>query len=240
MTGRYSTEAIARVCHAANIELQRQAGDPAPSVPWDSETDEIRQSAISGVEAALKGVTPEELHAEWCRNKAAAGWRRGEFKDAELKIHPCLVPYGELPESERVKDRVFGAIVAAMSGGEAHACGPLLERAQEALVFERERADAAEAKVAKYESLILWGTSCASCGTVLDSCYAETVRREQAEAHLAALTETLGAAVTAAVSAERERIRKLADRNGAVCTGDEGTSCYFADLLAEPSVESQS
>jgi len=32
-------------------------------------------------------------------------------------------------------------------------------------------------------------------------------------------------------AAERERIREMADRNGAVCTGDEGTSCYFADLI---------
>lgn len=36
-------------------------------------------------------------------------------------------------------------------------------------------------------------------------------------------------------SAERERIRQLAERNGAVCTGDEGTQCYFADLIREGS-----
>ena len=42
----------------------------------------------------------------------------------------------------------------------------------------------------------------------------------------------IGAAVAAA---ERERIRQMAVRNQAVCTGDEGTSCYFADLIGEPS-----
>jgi len=31
--------------------------------------------------------------------------------------------------------------------------------------------------------------------------------------------------------AERERIAAMAGRTGAVCVGDEGTSCYFADLL---------
>jgi hypothetical protein len=36
-------------------------------------------------------------------------------------------------------------------------------------------------------------------------------------------------------AAERDRIRQLADRNGAVCTGDEGTSCYFSELIREPS-----
>jgi hypothetical protein len=34
-------------------------------------------------------------------------------------------------------------------------------------------------------------------------------------------------------AAERERIRQLAIRTQAVCTGDEGTSCYFADLIRE-------
>jgi hypothetical protein len=40
--------------------------------------------------------------------------------------------------------------------------------------------------------------------------------------------------IAAAAAAERERIRRLAIRNGAVCAGDDGTSCYFADLLREP------
>jgi hypothetical protein len=40
--------------------------------------------------------------------------------------------------------------------------------------------------------------------------------------------------VEAAVAAERDRIRDLADRTKAVCTdSDEGTRCWFADLIAE-------
>jgi len=35
----------------------------------------------------------------------------------------------------------------------------------------------------------------------------------------------------AVAAAEQERIRQLAIRTGAVCTGDEGTSCFFADLI---------
>jgi hypothetical protein len=42
------------------------------------------------------------------------------------------------------------------------------------------------------------------------------------------------AAANEAARDERERIRQMAIRNEAVCTGDEGTSCYFADLLTEP------
>jgi hypothetical protein len=39
--------------------------------------------------------------------------------------------------------------------------------------------------------------------------------------------------VPGAVTAERERIRQMAIRNNAVCVGDEGTNCYFADLIRE-------
>jgi hypothetical protein len=107
---------VARVVHAANTELQKITGDEAPSLPWDCESPEIRESAIAGVRAALEGATPEELHAEWCRNKAAQGWRRGAAKNEAEKTHPCLVPYAELPEAQRVKDAVFAAIVRAMAG----------------------------------------------------------------------------------------------------------------------------
>jgi histidine triad (HIT) family protein len=44
---------------------------------------------------------------------------------------------------------------------------------------------------------------------------------------------SMSGAYMAGAAAERERIRELADRNGAVCTGDEGTSCYFSALIRE-------
>lgn len=50
---------------------------------------------------------------------------------------------------------------------------------------------------------------------------------------LAAPFSEMAAAEKEAATAERERIRQLAIRNGAVCTGDEGTSCYFAELIKE-------
>jgi hypothetical protein len=46
---------------------------------------------------------------------------------------------------------------------------------------------------------------------------------------------TLASFYMAGVAAERARIRQLAIDNEAVCAGDEGTCCYFADLIREPS-----
>jgi hypothetical protein len=61
---------------------------------------------------------------------------------------------------------------------------------------------------------------------------AEAAKR-QAKGELAALENRLAQAIAAALMAERARIRELADRSGAVCTGDEGTSHYFSALLTE-------
>lgn len=62
----------------------------------------------------------------------------------------------------------------------------------ESVRTERGRAEAAEAKVARYESAITWGTTCLSCAAVLDSSIAETFRREQAEEKLGQAREALG------------------------------------------------
>lgn len=86
----------------------------------------------------------------------------------------------------------FEAKFAPVAAGDSCACGPLLDQAQAALEFERERAEAAEAKAGAYESGIAWGTSCLSCSAVLDSCLAETFRREGAEAKLAEAVLMLG------------------------------------------------
>ena len=52
----------------------------------------------------------------------------------------------------------------------------------EAVSAEKARAEAAERKLAVLEGALTWGTSCLSCSRILDSAYAETVRREKAEA----------------------------------------------------------
>jgi hypothetical protein len=111
----FTDEQIARVAHAANSVFQRETGDGAPSPPWDDAPEWMRQSAVEGVAAARKGVTPEELHERWMESKARDGWMYGAVKDAAAKTHPCMVPYAELPEEQQVKDRVFCAIVRELS-----------------------------------------------------------------------------------------------------------------------------
>lgn len=47
----------------------------------------------------------ENAHDLWATQRLADGWIHGPRRDDALKQHPCLVPYAELPESEKRYDR---------------------------------------------------------------------------------------------------------------------------------------
>ena len=47
----------------------------------------------------------ENVHETWAKGRMDAGWTYGLVRDDTKKQHPCLVPYGELPESEKAYDR---------------------------------------------------------------------------------------------------------------------------------------
>lgn len=57
---------------------------------------------------------PEDQHKAWVAEKKSQDWIYGEVKDANAKTHPCLVPYAELPEHQKLKDAVFQSIVDAV------------------------------------------------------------------------------------------------------------------------------
>ena len=45
------------------------------------------------------------VHEVWAAGRLADGWKWGEVRDDEHKLHPCLVSYDELPEIEKDYDR---------------------------------------------------------------------------------------------------------------------------------------
>lgn len=47
----------------------------------------------------------ENVHDVWAASRIAEGWSWGKERNDALKQHPCLVPYNELPESEKEYDR---------------------------------------------------------------------------------------------------------------------------------------
>lgn len=48
----------------------------------------------------------ENSHDNWAIGRIKEGWVYGEKRDDALKHHPCLVPYADLPDSEKEYDRV--------------------------------------------------------------------------------------------------------------------------------------
>ena len=47
----------------------------------------------------------KNVHEVWAQTRISQGWTYGEQRNDELKTHPCLIPYEELPEEEREYDR---------------------------------------------------------------------------------------------------------------------------------------
>lgn len=54
---------------------------------------------------ALGELIAENVHEMWAESRMKEGWIYGPQRDDAKKTHPCLIPYGELPESEKAYDR---------------------------------------------------------------------------------------------------------------------------------------
>ena len=61
----------------------------------------------------------ENAHDVWARRRLQDGWVCGAERSDQGRQHPCLVPYSELPESEKDYDRevVIGTIKAMLALG---------------------------------------------------------------------------------------------------------------------------
>lgn len=116
---RFKAENIAKVVHEANRAYCEILGDWTQK-PWQYAEDWQKKSAVSGVEGIISGTItrPEQSHESWLAEKVADGWNYGPAKDTKAKLHPCMVPYSELPEEQRIKDRIFFAVVRAIVGDE--------------------------------------------------------------------------------------------------------------------------
>lgn len=53
----------------------------------------------------LVEMMAKNVHELWAQSRIQQGWSYGEQRDDARKLHPCLVPYEELPDDEKVYDR---------------------------------------------------------------------------------------------------------------------------------------
>jgi hypothetical protein len=115
ISNNLSVEQIAEVVHEANRAYCRVTGDPSQPSWAEAPVWQI-QSAIAGVEHHLKNpdTSPSESHTLWMLHKIKDGWTYGPEKNAELKQHPCMVPYESLPANQRMKDYLFSNIISTL------------------------------------------------------------------------------------------------------------------------------
>lgn len=113
-------EQIARVCHEVNRAICEASGDHSQK-PWNEAEQWQRDSALKGVAFSKEhpDALPSAQHEAWMQDKHDQGWGYGPVKDADAKTHPCMVPHGDLPFEQRVKDFAFQAIVRAMTATES-------------------------------------------------------------------------------------------------------------------------
>ncbi len=106
---------VAFVCHQANKAWCSSNGDNTQK-DWDDAEQWQRDSMVKGVKFRLEkpNCGLDGPHNSWLENKAKEGWVYGPVKDAVAKTHPCIMPYDQLPDTDKKKDLIFVAIVDAL------------------------------------------------------------------------------------------------------------------------------
>ena len=68
--------------------------------PENLDNIQLSEELNNLVEAMAKNV-----HEVWAQSRMEQGWTYGQERNDQLKQHPCLVAYEELPEVEKAYDR---------------------------------------------------------------------------------------------------------------------------------------
>ncbi|MGN0214061.1 MAG: RyR domain-containing protein [Muribaculaceae bacterium] len=73
-----------------------------PYIPQPIDTNDV---ALPHHLDALAEALAKNVHEVWAQTRISQGWTYGEQRDDAKKQHPCMVPYEQLPDEEKVYDR---------------------------------------------------------------------------------------------------------------------------------------
>lgn len=83
-------------CQAADIPRKLAAIDAMIVVGGDE--------SFGFTEDEVEMLAKQE-HGRWARERDARGWKRGVVRSESERTHPMIVPFSDLPEKEKQKDR---------------------------------------------------------------------------------------------------------------------------------------
>jgi voltage-gated potassium channel Kch len=101
------------------IARGRSPGETPALVAWENLPEALREANRNLVDhvplkkiALARSASPEMLealaeaeHRRWMADRITAGWRYGQARDDERRLHPSLRPFRDLTEAEKDKDR---------------------------------------------------------------------------------------------------------------------------------------
>ena len=96
----------------AIMETEYFDDEPMPEVrPYNPAPLDINSIVIPENLEPLVETIAEFVHDQWAAQRIADGWTYGPTRDDAKKTHPCLIPYADLPESEKQYDRITAMTV---------------------------------------------------------------------------------------------------------------------------------
>jgi len=104
-------EKIASIVHSVTMRFPRSDGSYPES--WGNIPYDAQKQAADAVERVAEGKhqSPEELHILWGELNMRNGWSYGEKWCPIKKTHPCMVPYDQLSDAQKLKDEIWGTLV---------------------------------------------------------------------------------------------------------------------------------
>jgi len=118
-----SLDASARAIHERYVAEETAKGmtlkENSLLVPWRDLAESYRDSNRSQADnsevkkrqlladksAACIESMAEAEHRRWMANRVLTGWKFGSVRDNPKRLHPSIVPYSQLSEAEKQKDR---------------------------------------------------------------------------------------------------------------------------------------
>jgi hypothetical protein len=96
--------------------VSTKAKQPPPYEPRPIATGDVK---LPSVLLELTEELARNAHDLWAAGRIKEGWTWGPARDDAKRLHPCLVSYEELPESEKEYDRsaALGTLKAIIALG---------------------------------------------------------------------------------------------------------------------------